>query len=309
MALAATEYPLKVLVESAPDMQNLRVATRGVVGNLKTVENPEISFKYEYTVEMDGRSIRVLSNKQPTLRKLTKITGILKLPADGPVIEAKGGLDVSDWRVWALGLLILAAIVLTGVLVSPRRSTGGDVIGRGSVDEPYPVAPGPISTMLCPNCDASIPADSLRCDQCGASLVGGPDSGGGAGAATVLPGGRPVSSGSPETVLIQTATEQPIADLTVRESGSPTMRVGEQFKLRTGKGRIGRDQGLSIRLMDETVSREHATIWWADGAFYLQDDASSAGTIVNGQKITGQTRLSNGDEILLGKTTLVFRML
>ena len=313
VVLAATEYPLKLLVPNPPqELLNVKVATRGVVGNLTQVNNPEVSFKYQYTVERAGIQLRVLANRQPALGRLAKVTGTLRMTDDGPILEAANAFDLSDWRVWALGVLIIAAVVLIGMLVTGGKKRQPVESGEGKHTGPSgDNSDGPSSTMLCDHCNARIPADSVVCDKCGRRLDGGdgprpePDRGGD----TLLVGSVPGARGAGDTMLIEAPAEQPIADLTVRESGSAAMRAGEQFRLRAGKGRIGRDQGVSIRLMDETVSREHATIWWSDGAFYIQDDASTAGTVVNGQKIAAATRLANGDEIVLGRTTLVFRML
>lgn len=51
---------------------------------------------------------------------------------------------------------------------------------------------------------------------------------------------------------------------------------------------------------DANVSRYHAEIEWRDGDFYLIDLRSSNGTTLNGAAVTGEKRLNDGDEILLG---------
>lgn len=51
---------------------------------------------------------------------------------------------------------------------------------------------------------------------------------------------------------------------------------------------------------DANVSRYHAEIEWRDGDFYLIDLRSSNGTTLNGSAVTGDERLNDGDEILLG---------
>jgi pSer/pThr/pTyr-binding forkhead associated (FHA) protein len=45
----------------------------------------------------------------------------------------------------------------------------------------------------------------------------------------------------------------------------------------------------------------------ADGAAHLEDLGSRNGTLVNGERITSATPLSNGDRIKVGAASLVFR--
>jgi len=70
---------------------------------------------------------------------------------------------------------------------------------------------------------------------------------------------------------------------------------------------IGRGSDSGIRLSDRTVSRQHARVRCADGAWFLQDMSSRRGTFVNGRRIQA-TRLNNGDHIVIGSSTLVFRI-
>ena len=97
-----------------------------------------------------------------------------------------------------------------------------------------------------------------------------------------------------------------LADLiVVRSTG---MLPGESFPLRPCKQRIGRGD-VEIALDDAAVSREHAVIWYDDGIYYAQDDVSATGTYLNGAAITGRCRLIDGDELVVGETKLVFRVL
>jgi len=69
---------------------------------------------------------------------------------------------------------------------------------------------------------------------------------------------------------------------------------------------IGRGSDCGIRLSDRTASRQHAHVRRANGAWFLQDLSSGRGTFVNGRRIQA-TRLNNGDQIVIGSSTLVFR--
>jgi hypothetical protein len=73
---------------------------------------------------------------------------------------------------------------------------------------------------------------------------------------------------------------------------------------------IGRDAGSDMHLADPKVSAHHArlvphlengrTSWW------LEDLASANGVYVNGQRVTGETRLHDGDAIRMGDTQITF---
>jgi len=68
--------------------------------------------------------------------------------------------------------------------------------------------------------------------------------------------------------------------------------------------KIGRLPSVNLKLEDPTVSRVHAQIEATSDGYYIKDMGSSAGTFINGQKVDKNV-LSDGDEILLGKTRLV----
>jgi len=62
-----------------------------------------------------------------------------------------------------------------------------------------------------------------------------------------------------------------------------------------------------VRLIDKGTSREHATIMWEDDVHMLEDLQSTNGTKINGKRIRSG-RLEDGDELLVGRTTLIFRL-
>lgn len=70
---------------------------------------------------------------------------------------------------------------------------------------------------------------------------------------------------------------------------------------------IGRGTGSDLRLTDTTVSRRHACIRYAQGAWYIQDKGSASGTFINGQRVQAK-RLNDGDQITIGKSTFIFRI-
>ncbi|MAT14762.1 MAG: histidine kinase, partial [Planctomyces sp.] len=72
-----------------------------------------------------------------------------------------------------------------------------------------------------------------------------------------------------------------------------------------GRYQIGRDARCQIRMLDNLVSRTHATIRHQDGVYIIRDNNSSNGTSVNGKAIT-EHKLVNGDRIQVGETVFLF---
>jgi pSer/pThr/pTyr-binding forkhead associated (FHA) protein len=68
---------------------------------------------------------------------------------------------------------------------------------------------------------------------------------------------------------------------------------------------IGREEGNTLRLNDERVSRYHAKIQVDDSDLILTDLGSTNGTRVNGQVVEIR-RLRVGDRITLGRSVLLF---
>lgn len=83
---------------------------------------------------------------------------------------------------------------------------------------------------------------------------------------------------------------------------------GEQLHtLTVGVNSLGRLPDNSVVLRDECVSRRHcAIVVHRDGSCELHDIASKNGTVLNGAKIHGPTKLRPGDKISLCAKQLVF---
>ncbi|MCA8945917.1 MAG: FHA domain-containing protein, partial [Planctomycetes bacterium] len=58
---------------------------------------------------------------------------------------------------------------------------------------------------------------------------------------------------------------------------------------------------------DTSVSRKHATVMRQGVRFMIEDNNSSNGVIVNGEKIAGPHEMRVGDKIEIGKQLYVFR--
>jgi len=187
---------------------------------------------------------------------------------------------------------------------------------------------------ICERCGTGNPAGSRYCDECGTALW----LGGGAGEMV----SRPQSSGSdggireearagvPSTappsaaVISEQRTSAPlvVADRVhatlVIERGSS---AGKQFPLSDQDANIGRwdadggvfpDVDLDTDDPEAKVSRRHARISLRDGHYVIEDLGSTNGTFVNrGQRLASGERhpLKDGDEIIVGKTFLRFRVI
>ena len=69
---------------------------------------------------------------------------------------------------------------------------------------------------------------------------------------------------------------------------------------------VGRGPDCDIRLGDPLVSARHARLTQADGVYEVEDLGSRNGTRVNGERITGPTRLYPGDRIEFGGHLMLF---
>lgn len=97
--------------------------------------------------------------------------------------------------------------------------------------------------------------------------------------------------------------------------------VGTEFQINSNESYIGRwdadngifpDIDLDVHDPEAKVSRRHARIKSSDGQFMIEDLGSTNGTFVNrGRRlIPGNPHiLSDGDEIIVGKTFLRFKVL
>jgi adenylate cyclase len=70
---------------------------------------------------------------------------------------------------------------------------------------------------------------------------------------------------------------------------------------------IGRNDGATIRLLDSSISRQHASIRREDRDFWIVDLGSSNGTYVNDVAVTSARLLRHDDRVQLGSMVLIFQ--
>jgi hypothetical protein len=82
----------------------------------------------------------------------------------------------------------------------------------------------------------------------------------------------------------------------------PANRKGETFPLGE-ELTVGRGGGCGIVLGDDGfVSQVHARLYRRNGDVYLEDLGSRNGTYLNGELLSGATRVRRGDQVQFGQT-------
>jgi pSer/pThr/pTyr-binding forkhead associated (FHA) protein len=85
-------------------------------------------------------------------------------------------------------------------------------------------------------------------------------------------------------------------------------KKGEFLPLGRRTNVIGRAEALPLQVLDDLVSRKHLRIKFDEPTqkYYVEDMSSRHGVFINRSRISQPTVLVDGDEILIGQTTLLF---
>jgi hypothetical protein len=150
--------------------------------------------------------------------------------------------------------------------------------------------------MHCPECGFANDEGANYCQRCGA-FVGQSEPPPGATTATYKVG----ETGELEEIPLEDVVSRGAA-LVIRAGGG---RSGESFPLDAERLTVGRRPDSDIFLDDVTVSRDHALLVRRGGDYYLDDCGSLNGTYVNRRRIESH-RLTDGDELQIGKYKLAF---
>jgi len=83
---------------------------------------------------------------------------------------------------------------------------------------------------------------------------------------------------------------------------------GELLPLGTRTSVIGRNEALSLQILDQMVSRKHLRIYFdkTSKKYFAMDMKSKHGVFINRCKVTDDVVLADGDEIQIGHTVLLF---
>ena len=84
---------------------------------------------------------------------------------------------------------------------------------------------------------------------------------------------------------------------------------GTDYKIYEGRNVIGKKSTCEITILDNEVSSEHAVILFRKDKFEIADQMSTNGTLLNGELLESHKPnvLVDGDEIVVGKTSLLFK--
>jgi DNA-binding winged helix-turn-helix (wHTH) protein len=108
-------------------------------------------------------------------------------------------------------------------------------------------------------------------------------------------------------------TDEPVERASETPRATPFWLVWKDrpIVLAPGDHLIGRDAACDVWLDADGVSRTHARIRVVAGGdqrgVTIEDLSSTNGTYIQRRRVTGETRLQNGDRIRMGDATLVFR--
>jgi hypothetical protein len=150
--------------------------------------------------------------------------------------------------------------------------------------------------LHCPECGFANGEGANYCQRCGAFLAQS-EAPPGATTATYKVG----ETGEIEEIDLEEMVARGAA-LVIRSGGG---RAGESFPLEKDRLTIGRRPDSDIFLDDVTVSRDHAILVRRSSDWFLDDCGSLNGTYVNRRRIES-LRLSDGDELQVGKYKLAF---
>jgi pSer/pThr/pTyr-binding forkhead associated (FHA) protein len=151
--------------------------------------------------------------------------------------------------------------------------------------------------VFCNNCGHRNPSGSNFCSSCGAPLEhGGDDT-----TITLVPVEAAGEVGDDEITVGMDGLPEGTGMLVVKRGPN----AGSKFVLDDQVTRAGRHPESDIFLDDITVSRRHAEFQRQNAGYAVRDVGSLNGTYLNRERIE-EAKLSNGDEVQIGKFKLVF---
>lgn len=192
--------------------------------------------------------------------------------------------------------------------------------------------------IKCPTCGTENLEGSQFCDECGATLSGVRQRNDSDSVLTAYPSTPNFQSANVTSVGVPTVVEQlKVEEDTEVKAVSQTddglskgvhavliiergASVGTEFGLTSEESNIGRwdadngifpDVDLDTHDPEAKVSRRHARIIQENGRYMLEDLGSTNGTFINrGRRLIPGNRqpLNDGDEVIVGKTFLRFRI-
>lgn len=101
------------------------------------------------------------------------------------------------------------------------------------------------------------------------------------------------------------AARPALAYLVVQRTHATGPRSGERLPLRS-QSSIGRDASNDVVVNDEAASARHAVIELDSGSWWIEDQGSTNGTLLNGARLGRRERIRDGDVVDIGRIGLRF---
>jgi VWFA-related protein len=117
------------------------------------------------------------------------------------------------------------------------------------------------------------------------------------------------SSSSDETVARSdrdaTVVLTPRGTLVVTTPGQPEQR----WPLQPGEILVGREPGPGgVIIPDARASRQHGRLTWVNGRWLYADEQARNPTLINGRPLEGHHQLRDGDQLLIGRSEVIFKL-
>jgi len=150
----------------------------------------------------------------------------------------------------------------------------------------------------CPECGFVVTEGANYCQRCGAYVGQRDETRDDVTTATYM-----IDEQTGELKPVDVDEAAASAALVVRSGGG---NVGLRYPLEGDRMTIGRSPEAEIFLDDVTVSRQHAVLQRRGGEWRLDDLSSLNGTYVNRRRIEETHKLTEGDELQVGKYKLTY---
>ena len=119
--------------------------------------------------------------------------------------------------------------------------------------------------------------------------------------------GDEISLGNTTLVFSERCISEALAEYSIDVvEGAPT-DLGKSFPLTKQRSSIGRDRNSDIPLTDQEISRQHCTLTFRAGKFFLQHRSDTNPTFINGVSVPvgGERQITTEDKIQISSRTVL----
>jgi two-component system cell cycle response regulator len=115
-----------------------------------------------------------------------------------------------------------------------------------------------------------------------------------------------------DTLFPERLTRVSMASIAPRGPDRPCLVViagaelGKRVELQDAEVKIGRSEQSGLCINSDLVSRHHATVLNTEQGHFLRDEGSTNGTFLNDRRVAELERLSDGDQIRIGRTVIKY---